>query len=285
MKEDTLIGGHVSTNGGLFVSPRNAMDIGANAMQIFGSSPRMWRARIPEKEEIKKYKEELKSRGIRAVFLHAAYLVNLASSNSDIYEKSVKSLIDHLMIAEMMGTEGLIFHVGSSKGMEKEKAFNQQALGMKEVLKRVPGTSSLIMENTAGGGEKIGGTIDELANLYSRVDSSRVAVCFDTAHALESGLVSSYTKENISDLFDEIDGKIGLRNLLVFHINDSKTPPSSHHDRHENIGEGYIGIRGFQEFAKEKRIAGKPWILEVPGFEGKGPDKKNIEIVKTLLAS
>lgn len=283
-KKDTpLIGGHVSTAGGLYVSVANAMAIGANVMQIFGSSPRMWHARIPHKDEVKIYRAHIENSSIQAVYLHAAYLVNLASASSEIYGKSVKSLIDHLSIAEMIGAEGLIFHVGSSKGMDRKKAFTQQAVGMKEVLKNVSGKTKLIMENTAGGGEKIGGTIDEIANLYSQVNSSRVTICFDTAHAFESGLIESYTPGNIKNLFDEFDKKIGIDNLSVFHINDSKTVCNSHHDRHENIGEGYIKLDGFRELAKEKRIINKPWILEVPGFEGNGPDRKNIDILKNLF--
>jgi len=282
-KEERLIGGHVSTSGGLYVSVLNAEAIGVNAMQIFGSSPRMWYARIPKENEIKTYKAHLAKSGIKAVYLHAAYLVNLASTSQDIYRKSVKSLIDHLTIAEAIGANGLIFHVGSSKGMDRKKAFKQQVDGMKEILRIVSGKSQLIMENTAGGGDKIGGTVDELADLFCQVNSQRVKICFDTAHALESGMIEKYTQKNIKNLFDEFDKKIGVENIVVIHANDSKTEYNSHYDRHENVGEGYIGMRGFIELAKEKRLARAAWILEVPGFAGEGPDKKNVDILRSLF--
>ncbi|MDP3725535.1 MAG: deoxyribonuclease IV [Nanoarchaeota archaeon] len=276
------IGAHVSTAGGLWKAVENARAIGATCIQIFGASPRQWVARLPSKIEIKKFKDALGESGIHSVYLHASYLVNLASANKDIFEKSVKNLTAHLSVAEEIGAEGVIFHPGSAKGhAERKTALDQEARAMREVIKNVPGHAKLFMENTAGGGQKIGG-VEDIAYLFLQVKSSRVQVCVDTAHALEEGMIDEYVPQKIKKFADAWDGAVGIKNIPVLHMNDSKTVAGSHHDRHENIGEGHIGRKGFECLAKEKRFRDKDWILEVPGFEGQGPDKKNIDILKFL---
>ncbi len=277
------IGGHVSTAGGISNAILNGEAIGATAIQIFGSSPQMWGTKFPSEAEIEKFKDKKKRSSIASVYLHAAYLVNLASASEDIYKKSIKNLSEHLKIAELIEAEGLIFHLGSNKGISKEEGLEKEVMGMKEVLRHVPGESFLIMENSAGGGDKIGSNIEEIKFLYEQIKSDRVKVCFDTAHAFEAGLIGDYTKESVKKLFDAWEKEIGLEHMIALHINDSKTTYESHHDRHENIGEGYIGRKGFEMLAQEKRIFDKAWLLEVPGFDNEGPDKKNIEILHSLF--
>lgn len=278
----TIIGAHVSTSGGLYTAFERAQLIGANAVQIFGSSPRAWRAKMPTYEECEKFKSEKERHSISHVFLHAAYLVNLASGNSDIFLNSKQSLIDHLSIAEMIGADGLIFHIGSSKGITRSEALAQEVEAMKEIISRVPGRAKLIMENTAGGGDKIGDSLKEMGELYKKTGLDRLGICFDTAHAFEAGWVESYTKNSVKKLFDEFDKEIGIQNLCVIHANDSMTDAGSHHDRHANIGEGKIGEEGFKGLFSDVRLHSIPWILEVPGV-GEGPDKKNVEILRKLL--
>ena len=152
---------------------------------------------------------------------------------------------------------------------------------MKEVLKKVPGKTQLILENDAGGGGKVGG-IKEMGEIVKKVGSVRVKVCYDTAHGLEAGLVDKYTPEKVKKLFNEWDKAVGIENIAVIHANDSKTLAGSHHDRHENIGEGEIGVEGFCALVAEKRLKDLPWILEVPGFRGEGSDKENIEILRGI---
>lgn len=277
------IGGHVSAQGGLFRAIINGEKIGATTIQMYGASPRMWSANQPETHEVEKFKETRKNSSIKSVYLHAAYLVNLASPSDEVYEKSIKNLSDHLNIAEAIGADGLIFHVGSGKESSKEKALEKEVRAIKEVLKNTSGKSYLVMENSAGGGAKIGSAIDEIKHLFNELRSKRVKVCFDTAHAFEAGMIEKYTKENVKKLFDDWDKAIGLENIVALHVNDSKTKYSSHNDKHENIGEGEIGIDGFKALASEKRLWDKAWILEVPGFDDMGPDKKNIDILRSLF--
>jgi deoxyribonuclease-4 len=220
---------------------------------------------------------------LKALYLHAAYLVNLASPDEMIRIKSIKSLTDHFRIANMLRAQGLIFHIGSGREAPRDEAIRNVIQGMQAVLHEVSGETLLLMENSAGGGGKIGSTIADLTLLLKGVDSKRVGICFDTAHAFEAG-VFSYEPQAVKLFFDEWQKQLGLESLRVMHLNDSKTVFNSHHDRHENIGKGHIGLPGFKVLARETRIRHLPWILEVPGFQGEGPDKENIDIVKSLFS-
>lgn len=284
IKKIPKIGAHVSASGGFHKAIENAQRIGAECIQIFGASPQQWNAKIPSESDAKLFKDAAEKAGVGPVFLHAAYLVNLASRENSLYEKSIKSLSEHLQIASLLGAQGLIFHMGSAKDTPREHAIKKTVEGMKNVLKNVPGEVQLIMENSAGGGQKLGASPEEMAQFYVSVSSTRVKLCIDTAHIFEAGIIEKFTPPLIKKLLDEWDNAVGLENIVALHVNDSKTPPNSHHDRHENIGEGYIGLSGFKNLAQEKRLHNKAWILEVPGFDGVGPDKRNVEILKGCFA-
>ena len=277
------IGAHVSASGGLYKSIENAHAIGAECIQLFGASPQQWAVRMPSDEDIAKFKDARKKSDIGPVYLHAAYLPNLATLDDAMYEKSIKNLSEHLMIAERMGAEGLIFHVGSGKEAPKEEAIKKAVLGMKKILKSVSGKTLLVMENSAGGGQKLGSSAHEMGLMLGGVDLARIKICIDTAHAFEAGIVEGYTKDHVKQFCDEWDKEVGLGNVVALHVNDSKTVFNSHHDRHENICEGYIGLEGFKNLAREKRLHDKAWILEVPGFDGNGPDKRNIDLLKSCF--
>jgi deoxyribonuclease-4 len=276
------IGAHVSVAGGLANGIEKAKAIGAECIQIFGSSPRQWRVRIPSEENIQAYKKAQKSSGIEPVFLHSAYLVNLACPDSLIYEYSVASLSGHLSIAESIGAQGLIFHVGSGKELPKREALAQVIRGMRTVLEKVPGKAELIIENSAGGGRKLASTADDIRALLHGVGSPRVKVCIDTAHLFEAGVLD-FKKESVERVLSEWDGEIGFENVVAIHANDSKTIFGSFHDRHENIGEGHIGIEGFKNFVSDSRVREKPFIIETPGFDNLGPDKRNIDTLRACF--
>lgn len=276
-----LLGAHVSAAGGLYKSIERGEELGAETIQIFGASPRQWKASLPSDEDVKRYKDALEKSSIKSVYLHAAYLVNLATGKKDLFKKSVDNLAVHFEIANLIGAQGLIFHIGSNKE-DKDKALQSIIYGMRQVLSRANGSAKLIMENSSGGGGKIGSDIDEMAKLFKGVSSKRVGLCIDTAHAFEAGVLR-YDKASIKSFFDEWDKKIGVGNLVALHLNDSKTEFGSNSDRHENLGEGEIGLSGLRALAKEKRLKDTDWILEVPGFDGGGPDKKNLKIMEGLF--
>lgn len=280
-----IIGAHVSAAGGLYKCFANAEEIGATALQIFGASPRGWKAPLPSEEVIEQFRVEQKRSGLGPVFLHAAYLVNLGTHNSKLWHASLDNLAAHLAIAGQLGAAGLIFHLGSSKGWGKNEAITKVVEGMKRVLDKVPGETKLIMENAAGGGDKIGSTLEEIGEIFTRVKDPRVKVCIDTQHAFAAGLLKDFSADEISKFVQRCNIAFGWKQVIALHANDSKSESGSHYDRHENIGEGYIGIKGFRHLAQHPKIHILPWILEVPGFTNTGPDKKNIDRLKKLCVS
>lgn len=279
-----IIGAHVSAAGGLYKAFENAAAIGAEAIQIFGASPRQWAVPLPLQTAVELFDATRKTSDVKAIFLHAPYLPNIASPEHEVRKKSIQALSSHLKIADMLHTGGLIFHIGSSKPLPREDAIEVIAESMNEILANVPGKTHLIIENSAGGGSRIGSTPEEIGEIMKRIGSGRVKVCVDTAHAFEAGLLDSYTPENIKTLFDRYDESCGIENIVALHVNDSKTSFNSHHDRHENIGEGHIGLSGFKNLSQERRLTHTAWLLEVPGFDDKGPDKKNINLLKSCFA-
>lgn len=276
-----IIGAHVSAAGGLEKVFARADEIGAEAIQMFGSSPRQWAVVQPSAETVKKFQEVQENSRVQQVFLHAPYLVNIGHPDREMREKSITALAGHLEICRRLGADGLIFHIGSGKGVPREEAHRAVVESMRFVLQRVGG-ARLVIENSAGEGDKIGATSEEIAQLITLVGSERVGVCIDTAHAFASGMIDEYTPEKVRLLFDVFQKTFGLSRLIAFHVNDSKVPTGAKKDRHENIGEGHIGIEGFRAFINEPRIENRALLLEVPGFDGQGPDKGNVDILRSL---
>lgn len=273
------IGAHVSVAGGLVNGLIRAEELEIETIQIFGSSPRHWSVDYPSQSSLDEYHQHQQQRLVSPVFLHAPYLINLATENSDLWQKSVEALVGHLLIADQLKAFGLVFHVGSAGG-SKEAALQRVARGMIMVLERVPGQTQLIVENSAGGGQKIGISPVEIGFLIRAVASDRVGACLDTAHAFESGLLHP---QRIDRYLADWDDKMGLSYLRLLHANDSATDFNSGTDRHANIGQGQIGLEGFQVLASQESLNKLPWILEVPGFDGRGPDGKNIERLRNCF--
>jgi len=275
------LGAHVSKAGGLMKAIENAKSIGAETIQIHATSPRMWKITLPKEDEADEFKKIINEMDM-PVYIHAPYLINLASNDSRIYDNSFENLKGNLIIGNMIGAKGVVYHLGSSKGWDKDKAIKQQADAVRQILKEVGGDCQIVLENAAGGGDKIGANFDELSTLFNLIKSKDISICLDTAHSFEAGMIEHYTTDEIKEFFDRFDKKIGLKNLTCFHVNDSKTEFNSQHDRHENLGDGYIGIQAFKNLSKEKRLYHCDWILEVPG-DGEGPTKKQMNKLKSLF--
>lgn len=273
------LGAHVSAAGGLEKAIENGEKIGAEAIQIFGASPRQWAVRPVDNIQIEKFRAARAKSLIKRVYLHAPYLINLASPGQSLIQKSIANFTAHMQIAKDIDAEGVVVHVGSANGGDKNNGMEKAAKAMRQVLQNVPGKTALIMENAAST-KKIGANIAELSFLFSAVNSSRLKICIDTAHALGAGLLKTFSKKEIADFFADFEKQIGLENLAVFHINDSKAPYASNRDLHENLGKGYIGLPAFKNLAENKSVKQIDCILEVPGFDGLGPDKKNVDILK-----
>lgn len=277
-----LLGAHVSAAGGFLNVIKNGEAIGAECVQIFATSPRQWEVKLPKEFEIAPYRKAIKESSIKKVFIHAPYLINLASSDPVVYKKSIDNLMGNINISEMIGAEGVIFHLGSANGSDKTIAFERQVDALKFILKNHTGKTKIILENSAGGGNKFGGSLEDIGMIFKAVKSKRLAVCFDTAHAFEAGIVPSYTQDTLRTMLNLFDKLIGIDRLVAMHINDSKTEFGSNHDQHENIGEGHIGMEAFVNLAREKRLIGTSWLLETPGA-GEGPRKEDVDVLKKLF--
>ena len=280
------IGAHLSIAGGYDKALERVHAIGGNCLQIFSASPRGWNhATITDGSKIL-FLDTKKRLGISEVFFHASYLVNLAD-NGRIGEESKKSLIAELNVASQLGIIGSIVHIGSFKGnppavwdVSQDKKYSVLINNIHEVLTHTPQDTFLIIENA--GNKKIGQNIDEIALIIRDVNNERLKVCLDTCHLFSAGYDLS-TQQKLDEFLAEFEKKIGLKKLVVFHVNDSRDPFNSGRDRHENIGEGTLSTEPFKLLLKDKKTCNLPFIIETPGFDGNGPDKKNIDILKSLV--
>lgn len=276
------IGAHVSAAGGLYKSIQRAESIGAKAIQIFASSPRGWRFTPFSEEDVDKFVNSRKESAVSTVVLHGIYLVNLGGKR-ELLEKSIQSLTDHLVTAHQIGAKGVVFHSGSHKGVGFGQIFHQATQAIKSILESSPPDTELIIENCAGMGAQIGASFEEIGSMISEVSDERLKCCIDLQHAFAAGYDIG-NPDFIDEVIRDFDAHIGLERLSVIHANDSKVPFGSGVDRHENIGEGHIGIKGFKTILNHSSLANIPFILEVPGFDGKGPDKRNIDTLNGLFS-
>jgi deoxyribonuclease-4 len=277
------IGGHVSTSGGIHTAIDRAEAIGAESVQVFTQSPRMWRPTKHDPGNLESFKKRAAEAGIDGVVCHALYLVNLAAPDDAIYEKSVTAMRATMETACAIEADGVVFHVGSHLGAGFETGLERVVPALRQVLELCSDRTWLLMENSAGAGGTIGRSIEELAAIYEALDRHpRLGVCLDSCHLYVSGC--DVTDRAVLDgLLDELDATIGLDRLRALHVNDASAPLGSNRDRHANIGEGLLGNK-LGVFLGHPKLQGLPALLEVPGPENKGPDAEQIRRAKKLHA-
>jgi deoxyribonuclease IV len=276
------IGAHVSAAVSLDRSFDKAQEIGAECTQIFISPPRQWTQTIHGDEEVAKFIKRQSETQITPNFVHGTYLINLGSQSTEHLEKSINWLSWALNTSSKLKVSGVIFHMGSHKGLGFENVKNQVIESLKKILKKSPKDTDLILENPVITGGNLGSNLSELGELLKGVNAQNLKVCMDTQHAFASGY-DLKSAIGLKDFLEEFDLKIGIKNLAAIHLNDSKTEYKSFRDRHENIGEGLLGAEGISNIINHKALENVPFILEVPGFSGNGPDKENIAFTKSLL--
>lgn len=278
-----VIGAHVSISGGFEKSIDRALEIGADCLQTFASSPRSLKYENLSDETVSLYLEKKKSLP-GPHFFHGIYLINLANEKPSYVKACVQSLVHYQKLAGRIGGEGTIFHIGSHKGRGFEVVKSQVVAAVIEVLKQTPNQISLFLENAAGHSGIIGDKFAELAEIIRQIPAElqeKIAVCLDTQHCFASGY-EVRTGEGIEKLLQEFEEQIGISYLKVIHANDSKSELGSRRDRHENIGEGLIGMQGFRNLLSHPVLKKLPFILEVPGKQKKGPGKKDIDLLREL---
>lgn len=218
-------------------------------------------------------------RQVGPVFIHAPYLINLASPKPQLRGMSRQALERQLAWSDRIGAVGIVVHVGSGD----EDALDVASESLNKLLAAHTGPSAIILENDAGAGRRIGRTFDQIGELIRRADGdARLKMCLDTAHTLASGY-EIRTQNGLDAALAEIDREVGLDRVALVHANDSKVDINTHKDRHENIGEGFIGLEAFGRIVRHPGLADKPFVLEVPGMQGEGPDLENLARLRQCL--
>lgn len=285
-------GAHMSVAGGLPRAVQRAVVHRCDSLQIFAKNASQWRGRDVPAEEIREFRAGVAAAGIRPVVSHASYLINLATTERALRERSIEAMADEIDRAEALGLLGVVLHPGCYTVGSEASGLRAIADGLLAVLRdRRRGTTMVLLEHTAGQGTALGATFEQLAAIIAGMrDHPRVGVCLDTCHLLASGydIVSA---EGYARTFRDFGRLVGFERLKAFHVNDSKRPLGSRVDRHEHIGQGHLGLIAFRRLVNDRRFRGMPMLLETPKGEGKatGPigidpmDENNLNILRRLL--
>jgi len=277
-----FIGAHVSSSGGIHTAVDRAVAIGADSIQVFTQSPRMWRPTNHDPATFELFREKRAEAGIDGTLCHALYLCNLAAPNDEVYEKSIVAMRSTMEVASGIGAH-VVFHVGSHLGSGLDAGLERVLPAMAQVLELATDETWLLMENSAGAGGTIGRSVAELAAIFEGLGRpERLGVCLDSCHLYVSG-VDVADPAALDACLDELDASIGLDRLRALHVNDSRSPLGSNSDRHANIGEGLLGEQ-LGVFLGNARLQGLPAVLETAGPEGRGPDADEVRRAKELHA-
>jgi len=276
------IGFHISIAGGFSKVVGRAAVRGCETIQFFSRNPRGWRYDPITRKELEDFRSSIQSSSLFPLFLHLPYLPNIASKKSRFYKRSIDSIATDLERAEQLGAQYLIIHVGHRLGSSEEEAIEAVSQGINQAFEVVRNPIILLLDNTAGQGSEIGYHFGQLRRIIDGVhERKRMGICLDTAHSFEAGYDLS-KREGIERTLESFDQTIGLRQLHLLHLNDSKTPLGSRKDRHWHIGEGYIGKEGFRYLINHPSIRNLPGILETPRKDTV-EDLKNMEVIRSLV--
>lgn len=277
-------GAHISIKRGIDKVPERACKIGCECFQMFSKSPHGGKPLEITEEMADNFKKECKIYNLKNYYIHTPYYINLASANNRIYYGSISAIKEELYKADLIRAKAVVTHLGSAKDLGKEEAEKKLIKGLKKIFLEKEETvfkSKLLLEITAGAGEIMGDAFEEMAYFIKETEkdikNNKLGVCFDTAHAFASGY-DLRDKNAVKKTFDEFDKIIGLERLKLVHCNDSLAELNSHKDRHDNIGNGKIGLEGFKAILRDKRLKDLDFIIETPN----GKEKEDLEILKKI---
>lgn len=286
-------GAHVSIEGGIEKAPKRAYSFGCECFQMFSRSPHGGKATEITKEKAEEFKKKCGEYGLKNYYVHTPYYINLASENNRIYYGSISAIRKELEVADLIGARAVVTHLGSAKGLGKIEAEKKLIKGLIKIFRQFPFPkngetkedgfrATLLLEITAGAGEIMGDIFEEMARFMKEAEKSlkknKLAVCFDTAHAFASGY-DLRTEMAVKETFDKFDKLIGMERLGLVHCNDSLAPFGSHADRHDNIGNGKIGLGGFRAILNDARFKGMDFVIETPN----GREKKDLDLLRSLI--
>jgi deoxyribonuclease-4 len=277
-----LFGAHVSIAGGIFNAPIHGKEIGCDVIQIFSKNQMQWKIPELKSDDIALFKDNVFKTNVLPETIHSSYLVNIAGPDEGILEKSINDLSRELERAEALNIPFVVFHPGAHKGLGEGKGLKNIAVNINKIFSLSASKSSmLLLETTAGEGTNLCYKFEHFRCIFENiVDISRIGVCIDTCHIFAAGY-DIRDKKSYSDIIDNFNRIVGLKFLRAFHLNDSRLDIGSRMDRHEEIGDGKIGLDGFRLLVNDLRFKNIPGILEVPG--GISGYKRNISKLRSLV--
>ena len=288
--DDPRIGAHLPLGAGMVKAAERAVAIGAGCIQVFADNPTAWARRRTPPRQLDAFRDVLAAGGVRPIAIHAAYLINLAGNDRVFGRQSRAVLEAELRAAPGFGATLVNVHIGSHKGTSVAAGIHRVARSVARVLDAVPDgpeAPMLVLENSAGSGWGIGTTVRELARIAEQADrlgvpAHRLGFCLDAAHAWGAGHRMD-DPTAIDRLLDEFEARIGLRRLVLVHLNDSRSERGSRHDRHEHVGAGRIGEAGLGHLVRHPRLRHAAFVVETPGMD-EGYDAVNVARARDLLA-
>lgn len=279
-----LLGAHMSIAGGYYKAVESAADCGMDCVQIFTKNNNQWRAKPITGDDVRLFRDALETHGIQKPCSHTSYLINLASPNPELWEKSVEAFVIELERAEQLGLLGVVVHPGSFVSSSEEEGLQKIADALNEIHSRLPELNvQTWLETTAGQGTNLGHRFEHLAWIIEHVDEAeRLGICVDTCHLFAAGypLKTPAEYRQTMQSFDEI---VGLGLIRAFHLNDSKKEFGSRVDRHEHIGKGFLGLEPFRHLLNDPHFSRLPMYLETPKEEGtREMDPVNMRVLRSL---
>jgi deoxyribonuclease IV len=284
-----LLGAHMSVSGGYYKAVEAAAKSECDCVQIFTKNNNQWKAKSITDDDVTRFQTALQEHKIKAPLSHASYLINLASPDAELRQKSIDAYVIELQRAEALGISGVVLHPGSFTTSDEATGLDLLVDSLDQVFAAHPNGKTLcLLENTAGQGSNLGHRFEHLQYAFEKVSqSSRLGICFDTCHAWAAGY-PLLTQQEFRDTMSQLDDQVGLANLRAIHLNDSKNEFGSHKDRHEHIGRGTIGLDPFRWLLNDARLVKVPMYLETPkeaedGSETVDLDLENLQTLRKLI--
>jgi deoxyribonuclease IV len=279
------VGPHLPVRSGLVKAADRAHEIGATALQVFTDNPTAWRRRTELPADLAAFRQRLAEFDIGPLAIHAPYLVNLASADAKFHQQSIDTMVSELEVGAAYGAGFVNMHVGSHRGLGREEGLCQLVGGLARIRAAVePGGPMLVLETSAGSGDGLGSSVEDLADvveLAARNGLAGLGFCLDTAHLWAAGYCIG-GMEGVERLVERIDALLGRQHVVMVHLNDSRSVCGSRVDRHEHIGAGTIGAAGLRAVLQHPWLSTLPAYLETPGMDD-GYDAINLERVQMLL--
>ena len=278
------LGAHMSIAGGIHKALERGESIGCECIQLFTANPRQWAARTLPTEDVRQFRRRKAETGIDPVVAHDSYLINLGSPKDELWHKSITAMSAELDRCAKLGIEYLVMHPGSHGGAGELDGTRRIATALDRLL---DGSSrsgvTILLETTAGHSSSLGATFEQLAQIIELIErNGRLGVCLDTCHAFAAGH-ELRTQKGYERTFQELDEIVGLSRLKLFHLNDSKRDLGSHVDRHEHIGQGFLGTKPFRMLLNDPRFRSVPMILETPKGKDMRADVENLALLRSLI--